>query len=111
MIVVIAHCMGIVVTEKKMSNKKKAKPKKRTYSEGEVRRMLKQASDEAVAKILLLCMVAAKDEFKLNADEVVHFVQTMQRYTDYERAGLIKTDEASESLLKDTGIDLRLRKW
>ena len=94
----------------KMSNKKKIKQKKRTYTEGEVRNAIRKVSDEAVSKILLLCIVAAKDEFKLDENGLVSFMETMQRYVDYEKKGLIKTDEASKSLLKDTGIDLRLSK-
>lgn len=93
-----------------MSSKKKPKQKKRTYTEGEVRNAIRKVSDEAVSKILLLCIVAAKDEFKLDENGLVSFMETMQRYVDYEKKGLIKTDEASKSLLKDTGIDLRLSK-
>ena len=92
-----------------MSNKKKTYQKKRTYTEGEVRHMVKDASDLAVAKILLLCLVAARDEFDLDADGTVKFMQTMERYVEYEKLGIVNMKNASESLKKETGIDLWLR--
>lgn len=92
-----------------MSNKKKTYQKKRTYTEGEVRHMIRQVSDDAVAKLLLLCLVAARDEFDLDADGTVKFMQTMERYVDYEAKGIIKMKNASEALKKETGIDLWIR--
>ena len=71
--------------------------------------MVKDASDLAVSKIMLLCMVAARDEFDLDGDQVVKFVQTMQRYVEYEAKGIIKMKNASEALKKETGIDLWIR--
>ena len=92
-----------------VSNKKKTYQKKKTYTEGEVRRMIRQVSDDAVAKILLLCLVAARDEFDLGADETVKFMQTMERYVEYEKLGIVNMKNASESLKNETGIDLWLR--
>lgn len=94
-----------------MSSGKKKFPKKRTYSEGDVKRLLKECSDETVAKTLLLCLVAARDKFKLDADGVVDFMEVMSRYVKYEKQGLVNMNDASESLEKETGIELRLRKW
>lgn len=92
-----------------MSNKKKTYQKKRTYTQGEVRNLIRQVSDDAVAKILLLCLVAARDEFDLDADGTVRFMQTMERYVEYEKLGIVNMKNASESLKKETGIDLWLR--
>ena len=92
-----------------MSNKKKTYQKKRTYTEGEVRHMIRQVSDDAVARILLLCLVAARDKFDLDADGTVRFMQTMERYVEYEKMGIVNMKNASESLKKETGIDLWLR--
>ena len=94
-----------------MSSGKKKHPKKRTYTEVELVQVLKKSTDDAVAKILLLCIVAARDEFGLNEEQTVQFIQTMQRYVDYEKQGLIKLSNASDSLKKETGIDLRLSRW
>ena len=94
-----------------MSSGKKSYPKKRTYSEGELRRAVKEASDQAVKRILLLCIVAARDEFNLDEDGTVGFMDTMQRYINYQQSGLVSLDDASKSLKKNTGIDLRLSRW
>ena len=94
-----------------MSSGKESYPKKRTYSEGELRRAVKEASDQAVKRILLLCIVAARDEFNLDEDGTVSFMDTMQRYINYQQSGLVSLDDASKSLKKNTGIDLRLSRW
>lgn len=94
-----------------MSSGKKKHPKKRTYTEGELRQILKNSIDDATAKVLLLCIVSARDEFDLTEEQTVEFIHTMQRYVDYEKQGLIKLSNASDSLKKETGIDLRLSRW
>lgn len=94
-----------------MSGGKKKRPKARMYSESELRREIRNAKDEAVKTILLLCIVAARDEFNPDADKTVQFMQTMSRYINYEKEGLIDLSVASDSLKKHTGIDLRLSRW
>ena len=93
-----------------MSGGKKQYPKKKTYSEGQMRKAVKDAAEEAIARILLLCVVAARDQFNMNEDKTVEFVETMQRYVDYESMGLIDLNTASDSLYKHTGIDIRIKK-
>ena len=94
-----------------MSSGKKKYPKKRMYSEGEVRRAIREASDQAVARIMLLCIVASRDMFHLDENGVNEFMETMARYIDYEKKGLVSLDDASNSLKKQAGIDLRLTRW
>ena len=89
----------------------KNKRQKRTYSEGEFRRAVKQVSDEAVAKILTLCVTAAADEFNLNEEGVVSFLERMERYVQYEEENKIKIKDAQNALKKSTGIDLKIRQW
>ena len=93
-----------------MSSGKKKYPKKRTYSESEVRRMIHKCNDEAVKKIMLLCVTAARDEFDMDEEKLVTFMGRMQRYVDNEAAGLFDINVANESLKKH-GIDLRLTRW
>lgn len=93
------------------SMSKKKKTKSRTYSEGEFRKAIKQISDDAVAKILTLCVTAAADEFDLDEDGVVKFMERMERYVNYEQENLIKMKQVQESLKKSTGIDLCVRRW
>ena len=89
----------------------KNKRQKRTYSEGEFRRAVKQVSDEAVAKILTLCVTAATDEFNLDDEGVVSFMERMERYVQYEEENKIKVRDAQNALKKATGIDLRVTRW
>lgn len=94
-----------------MSGGKKKHPKAQFYSESELRRSVKDAGDQAVARILLLCLIAARDEFDLDEDGTVRFMDTMQRYIRYHKQGIISMDEASDALKRSTGIDLRLSRW
>ena len=93
-----------------MSSGKKKVQKQRMYAASEVRRAVKQAAEDATAKAILLCVVSATDQFKCDGEETVEFVERMKRYVEYENAGLIDLNMASESLYKNTGIDLRLTK-
>jgi len=90
--------------------KKKKYPKKRTYSESEMRRGIKDAADDAVKRVMLLCIVAARDQFNLDDEGVVNFTGRMQRYVEWEKEGLVNLDDANASLKKH-GIDLQLRRW
>ena len=93
-----------------MSGGKKKYQKTKTYSESELKRAVRNATEQAVARLLLLCIVAARDEFDMDEEKTVQFTDTMQRYIEYEDQGLIDMKAASESLKKRTGIDLRIIK-
>jgi hypothetical protein len=88
--------------------KKKRKPVRITYSAGEVNRLLKETADDATKKLLLICIVAARDKFDLDGDETVAFANVMQRYAGYLADGVLDLDAYSKSLYAQTGIDLRL---
>lgn len=94
-----------------MSGGKKKHPKKQTFSIGEVKRAIREAADDAVKRIMLLCIVAARDMFDMDEKKTVEFMEMMQRYIKYEQDGLINLKDASDSLYKSTGIDLRLTRW
>ena len=93
-----------------MSGGKKKHPKKRTYTEGEVRRMVKQCADDATKTILMLCATAARDQFDMDEDTFVEFMGRMQRYVDAEADRLVSIEDANMSMQKH-GIDLRLQRW
>lgn len=88
--------------------KKKRKPVRITYSAGEVNRLLKETADDATKKLLLICIVAARDKFDLDGDETVAFADVMQRYAGYLADGVLDLDAYSKALYAQTGIDLRL---
>lgn len=94
-----------------MSGGKKKRTKVRMFTEVELKRRLRQGIDDAVKRIMLLCIVAARDKFKLDAEETVDFMETMARYIKWEKEGLVDLNVASESLKKNTGIDLKLSRW
>jgi len=94
-----------------MSGGKKKRTKVRMFTEVELKRRLRQGIDDAVKRIMLLCIVAARDKFKLDAEETVDFMETMARYIKWEKEGLVDLNVASKSLKKNTGIDLKLSRW
>lgn len=94
-----------------MSGGKKKYPKKRTYSESELSKAIHDAGDEAVKRILIICIAAASDMFDMNEDQLEKFMDTMQRYINYQKDGLIDMAEYSKSLYKKTGVDIRLERW
>ena len=94
-----------------MSGGKKKRTKVRMFNEIELKRRLRQGIDDAVKRIMLLCIVAARDKFKLDAEDTVDFMETMARYIKWEKEGLVDLNVASESLKKNTGIDLKLSRW
>ena len=94
-----------------MSGGKKKRQKPRVYYPSEVKRAIKEAADNAVARIMLICLVAARDMFDMDEDKTVEFMETMQRYIDYADKGIIDIGTVSDSLKKSTGIDLRLSRW
>jgi len=94
-----------------MSGGKKKRPKARTYSEGEVRRMIRNAADDAVKRNMLISVVTARDMFDLDEDGVVEFMGMMQRYIKYLSENVVDLKDFTETLSKKTGIDLRLSRW
>lgn len=94
-----------------MSSSKKKRTPKRTYSEKELRRAIHETADDAVKRTLLMAILAARDQFDLDADGTVDFMNRIDRYVQFERDGLVKLKDASQSLQKSTGIDLRLVRW
>lgn len=92
--------------------KKKYKNKpRRTYSEKEMRRAIHETADDAVKRTLLLAILAARDQFDLDAEGTIDFMNRIDRYVQYEAQGTVRLKDASESLMKNTGIDLRLVRW
>ena len=94
-----------------MSGGKKKHPKKRMYSEWEVRKAIKEAADDSVKRIMLICLAAADDMFKPDEDGMVEFMQTMARYIKYQEEGKVDLNAYSKSLLNNCGIDLKLTRW
>lgn len=94
-----------------MSGGKKKFPKKRTYTEAEHRKAIKETADDSVKRIMLICLAAADDMFKLDEDGLVRFMETMARYIRYHDDGTVNLDDYSKSLKNNAGIDLRLSRW
>ena len=94
-----------------MSSGKKKYKKPRTYAESEVKRAVKEAGDEAVKRILLICIAAASDMFNLDDNQLEQFMGTMQRYIEYQKDGLIDLAEYSKTIEKKTGISITLSRW
>lgn len=94
-----------------MSSGKKKYPKKRTFSEGEMRHIIHQSRDEVIMQLMYLFVNAVTDQFEPTEDELVEFMQRVQRYNGYISAGLVDYKVAAQSILNKTGVDLRLSRW
>lgn len=94
-----------------MSSGKKKHKKQRMYAESEVKRAIRESSDEAVKRIMLICIAASDDMFKMNDEQLTTFMEIMQRYINYQKDGLIDLAAYSESIEKKTGISITLSRW
>lgn len=94
-----------------MSGGKKKYPKKRTYSEGEVQRLIRQSRDDVVTQVMYLFVSAVADQFSPTEEELVELMDRVQRYNGYISAGLVDYKVATESIKKKTGVELNLSRW
>ena len=96
-----------------MSNGKRKNKRyvKRTYTEGEMRHIIHQSRDEMVAQLMYLFINAMTDMFEPTEDQLVEYMQTVQRYNGYIESGLVDYKTAMESIKKTTGVDLKLSRW
>lgn len=93
-----------------MSSGKKKRYVKRTYTEGEYVRAVRNAVDEATKKLLLMYTTAVAEKFNPTEEELVELLNDMQRYQKWEQKGLVPLEKYSKVLEKH-GIDLRLSRW
>ena len=91
--------------------KKKPKYKKKTYSEGELRHIIHQSRDEMVAQLMYLFINAMTDMFSPTEDQLVEYMQTVQRYNGYIESGLVDYKTAVKSIKDKTGVELKLTRW
>lgn len=91
--------------------KKKPKFKRRTYSEGELRHIIHQSRDEMVAQLMYLFINAMTDMFSPTEDQLVEYMQRVQRYNGYIESGLVDYKTAVKSIKDKTGVELKLTRW
>ena len=96
-----------------MSNGKRKNKRyvKKTYSEGELRHIIHQSRDEMVAQLMYLFINAMTDMFSPTEDQLVEYMQTVQRYNSYIESGLVDYKTAVDSIEKTTGVRLNLSRW
>lgn len=94
-----------------MSGGKKSKQKKRTYSEGELRYLVKASRDEIVSQMMYLFVSAVTDMFSPTEEQLVDLLEMVQRYNDYIASGLVDFRTAAESIEKKTGVKLIVSHW
>lgn len=91
--------------------KKRNKHKKRTYSEGEMRYIIHQSRDEMVAQLMYLFINAMTDMFSPTEEQLVEYMQRVQRYNGYIESGLVDYKTAVKSIKDKTGVRLNLSRW
>lgn len=94
-----------------MSGGKKRKHKRKTYTEGEMRYIIHKSRDEMVAQLMYLFINAMVDMFKPTEDQLVEYMQTVQRYNGYIESGIVDYKTAVDSIEKITGVRLNLSRW
>ncbi len=94
-----------------MSGGKKRKYTKKSYSEGEMRYIIHKSRDEMVAQLMYLFINAMTDMFSPTEDQLVEYMQRVQRYNGYIESGLVDYKTAVKSIKDKTGVELNLRRW
>lgn len=94
-----------------MSGGKKRKYKKRTFTEGEMRYIIHQSRDEMVTQLMYLFINAMTDMFSPTEEQLVEYMQTVQRYNGYIESGLVDYKTAVKSIKEKTGVELNLSRW
>lgn len=94
-----------------MSGGKKKKYKRRTYSEGELRYIIHQSRDEMVTQLMYLFINAMTDMFSPTEEQLVEYMQTVQRYNGYIESGLVDYKTAVKSIKDKTGVEINLSRW
>lgn len=87
------------------------KYKRRTYSEGELRHIIHQSRDEMVTQLMYLFINAMTDMFSPTEEQLVEYMQTVQRYNGYIESGLVDYKTAVKSIKEKTGVELNLSRW
>ncbi len=94
-----------------MSSGKKKHPKRKTYTQGEMRQIVQASRDEVVARALILAICSAREMFDMDEEMVVRYMENVQRWNRFLSDGVISIDDLFSSLKKQTGIDLKLTRW
>jgi len=94
-----------------MSGGKKRKYTKKSYSEGEMRYIIHKSRDEMVAQLMYLFINAMTDMFSPTEDQLVEYMQRVQRYNGYIESGLVDYKTAVKSIKDKTGVELNLSRW
>lgn len=96
-----------------MSNGKRKNKRytKKSYSEGELRYIIHKSRDDVVVQMMYLFVNAVTDMFKPNEEQLIEFMQMVQRYNEYISSGLVDYKTAVDSIEKTTGVKLNLSRW
>ena len=60
---------------------------------------------------MYLFINAMTDMFEPTEDQLVEYMQTVQRYNSYIESGLVDYKTAVDSIEKKTGVRLNLSRW
>lgn len=92
----------------KRAKKPKHKGQKQyILTEKQLEKIKHKTCDLAVKKACLLMMVGVADELGATGEQLEKIMMRVDRYTNHVEDHLLRMNEISESLLKNTGIELR----
>ena len=76
-------------------------------TEAELRKMLKEASDTATHRTIILFAAAMQDEVKADDDMICNTAMCAYRYVGYIEKHIVKLKEVEEIIEKKSGLQLK----
>lgn len=83
----------------------RAKQKQITIKAKDIERLKTQLAREITNKVMLITVCAVRDELKLDDTKIFKCVERADRYADHLDKHLVKINDFSQSVKKNTGID------
>lgn len=88
-----------------MAKTKKNRSQKFYLSEKQLEKIKQGVTKEATARAMLLCVAAMTEHLHLTDDEICSTAETIDRWSGFIDQKLLKLNEVSEIIKKETGID------
>ena len=84
---------------------KKRRPKIE-LSKKQIEKIKKEVCKDATARVMILAVASAADEFKLSEDQICNMAKRMGRYAEHLDEKRLKLKEMTDIIEKKTGLKL-----
>lgn len=92
---------------KRVKKPKHKGQKQLTLTENQLKKIKHEVCDYAVRKACLLFLIGVADELGASGDQLEQVMIRVDRYANHVDDHLVRMHEVSQSLYKNTGIDIR----